>query len=461
MCRIFVPLMMLVSGLWAPPPATAQQRDRPSPAPADTLGHATLRAWEEELWLTLLDREDSFDGRFSDHGILKRFPPSIDSKYLLDLHSSRFPPMESHDWYRRTNGFRWRGTSITTLELASLAKFKAAVPLGESWRADIHLDQASNPSFDGSTVRIDFSRVLGRARRVFAGLHLDPHKRGGDVWVGTDWSTATTQVTAQVVVLDFLNNLLYGPLDAAGQTIADSVVVYERQPVALRTAADLRLSESVRLEVFGSVFFPSRVMTHAEEDEALGFALEESVWYAGALLEWAPTPRLLVSGSATNVSAHSERRPNSPAALVQGYELSERTTEIEVFFAFRPSERWTIGGTGVRKWLPEKRTVQDDPTSDVDSLLGAWLTGLDVGYSAPSGFTGGLALFRSDTSVPRGEGQATVWGELPDEFYRVQVNAGWTFENAEIVSGVAYDYHPDLPKGAIWGTASSRITLFW
>ncbi|MBI2535703.1 MAG: hypothetical protein HYW06_01755 [Gemmatimonadetes bacterium] len=45
-------------------------------AQADTTSlHATLRGWEEETWLQLLDRSGAGGGRLSRNGILQRFDP--------------------------------------------------------------------------------------------------------------------------------------------------------------------------------------------------------------------------------------------------------------------------------------------------------------------------------------------------------------------------------------------------
>ena len=186
--RLAASLALLVCLLLLPGPGHAQTPQgggtTPDPTPADSVGHGTLRTWEEELWLTLLDRKDSFGGQFSDRGTLKRFTDLVDRKYLLDLLGFRFSPMESYRWYQRDEGFRWRGGSATSLDLASFTEFKAQVPLGGPWNMGVRLDQISGPRFDGSAVRIRFSRDLEETAVAFAGLHLDPHKNGGDIWVG-------------------------------------------------------------------------------------------------------------------------------------------------------------------------------------------------------------------------------------------------------------------------------------
>ena len=177
------------------------------------------------------------------------------------------------------------------------------------------------------------------------------------------------------------------------------------------------------------------------------------------MLEWTPNPRALVAGSVTNVRARSKRTPNSLAASVEGYELVERSTEAEAFLAFRPFERWTISGTAVRMWLPERRAVTDNPSKDVDYLLNAWLTKLDLAFTARGGFLSRVSLLTSTTRVPRGLGRMNVRGILDDKFYRFLMTFGWSFENARIIVSAAYDYHHDA--GWTWGTANGRAILTW
>ena len=456
--RFTVSPALLVCFLLLPGPGHAQTPQgggtTPDPALADSVGHATLRTWEEELWLTLLDRKDSFGGQCSDRGTLKRFTDLIDRKYLLDLLGSRFSPMESYRWYQRDEGFRWRGGSATSLDLAAFAELKAKAPLGGPWNMGVRVDQISGPRFDGSAVRIRFSRDLEDTAMAFAGLHVDPHKNGADIWVGGQWNPGPAKLTAQFTVLDFVNDLLFVRRGAP-----DTTVVYERQPTALRTSGEVALSDEVRLEAYGSVVLPSNVVVHQGDDRALGFTLDESVWYAGTMLEWTPNPRALVAGSVTNVRARSKRTPNSLAASVEGYELVERSTEAEAFLAFRPFERWTISGTAVRMWLPERRAVTDNPSKDVDYLLNAWLTKLDLAFTARGGFLSRVSLLTSTTRVPRGLGRMNVRGILDDKFYRFLMTFGWSFENARIIVSAAYDYHHDA--GWTWGTANGRAILTW
>ena len=161
------------------------------------------------------------------------------------------------------------------------------------------------------------------------------------------------------------------------------------------------------------------------------------------------------------MSARSTRTPNSVAAAVEEYELVERSTEAEAFLAFRASERWTLSGTAIRMWMPERRDVTDDPSQNIDFLLKAWLTQLDVTFTGRGGFLSRVGLLASNTRVPRGLGSMDVnYNDLDDEFYRLRLNVGWSFDNVELVIGGAYDYHPESLR-RIWGTASGRMIVSW
>ena len=154
-----------------PTPTKAQDR---------ILGYGSLKIWEEKSWLLFLDRNDSFGGRFSEKGILKRFTPLVDSKYQLDVLGSQFDPVEDFYWNSKTNGVRWRGTSATTLTLTSAAEFKTSVDLNGSWKMDARFNQLMDSGFEGSAIRLQFSRELEKSSEIFSGMHLDPHKAGGD-----------------------------------------------------------------------------------------------------------------------------------------------------------------------------------------------------------------------------------------------------------------------------------------
>lgn len=445
-------------------PGSGQAQAPPSDttvAAVDSVGHSTIQTWEEDLWLTLLDRHDSFEGRFSDEGTLKRFTDLMDSKNLLDVLSFRFTPMESYDWYQSDHGFRWMGGSVTTLDLASSVELKTAVPLGGPWNMRIRVHQTSGAGADGSTVRLRFVRDLGATTKGFLDWHMDPHKSGADVSVGGEWRPGRAKLTAELTALDFLNNLLYVTIGRAGFPRGDTTIVYNNRPMALRTSGQVALSDQVRLEVYASTIFPSTVVVHDKNDRQLGFTQDESLWYAGSLLEWTPNPSLLVSGSITNTRAHSTRTSNSVAAAVEGYDLVERSTEAELFVALQATERWTISGSAIRAWMPELRDVPDDPTHDIDYLLKAWFTKLDFAFTGRSGFLGRAGVMSSNTRVPRGLGTMDVnAGDMDDEFYRLRLNVGWGFVSTMVVIGSAYDYHPG-GKGRIWGTASGRVIASW
>lgn len=422
--------------------------------------HATLRTWEEDLWLSLLDRTDSFGGRFSTAGILHRFNRFVDHKYQLDLFSSRASPLDSYRWYELDNGLRWRAASVTKVELVSLAEFKSEIRLAEAWSMGVRFDEVHTLLSKGSALRLRFSRRLGGAT-VSVGSHFDPERKtGSDLWLGARWSAGPARLRVQLVVLDFLNNAVFETLDAAVQPQIDSTVVYERQPIALRTGGDVALSDRVRVEVYATVVLPSRAVVFEEQDRASGFTLDESLWYAGTLLEWSPTERLLLAGFATTVIARSERSPNSSASPDQAYELVERTTEAGAFFEFRPEGHWSIGGTHLRKWLPERRTVREDASANVDYLYRTWLTSLDLTHTSDGGFTTLFSLFHNVSHVPRGQGQVPTTEPLEAEHYRFLSSFGVRLDHVVMDMGAAADYTLRI-RGWKFGGVRFRLTAFW
>ena len=403
-------LMIMIS---IPIPTEAQDR---------TLGYGSLQTWEENSWLLLLDRNDSFEGRFSEKGILKRFTPLVDSKYQLDILGSQFDPLEDFYWNSQTNGARWRGTSATTLTLTSFAEFKTSVDLGGPWKMDALFDQITDRGFEGSAIRLQFSRELNASGKIFSGMHLDPHKAGGDFWVGTRWEKGINQITGQLAVLDALNDFLHTTLDAALHPHGDTTVVYTQQPLAFRLSDHLRVSENIRLEAYGMFMPTGQSIISSKSQKNGGFTLEESARYLGGLLEWNPSERLLLAGSFTEVSAESDRAITNVSLTPSNYHLLERTREITAFGIFRANTNWAFSLTGVRKAMSEKRTFQSDTADNVDYLLKVWMSKLDISYTTAKGFIAKSGLLHSNSKVPRGKGSMNVTNSMPGKFYRFLLN---------------------------------------
>jgi len=434
---------------------------RISVAQEQVLQYGSMQAWEENLWLFFLDRNDSFQGRLSEKGILKRFTPLVDSKYQLDVLGSQFNPLDDSRWNETANGVRWRGTSATTLLLTSFAEFKTSVDLGGPWTMNALFNQTTDRGFEGSAIRLQFARTLGRSAKIFSGVHLDPHKAGGDFWIGTEWDKGPNRVTSQLTILDPLNNFLHVTLDASLHPHGDTTVVYTQQPVAIRLADHLNLNDNLRIEAYAMLMPTARLDISSRKGEHGGFTLGESARYLGGLIEWTPTKRLLLAGSITEVDTDSDRIIKNTLRTNPNQELLEMTREITGFTIFRPNRHWSFSATAVKKTMMEKRTLHQASTSNVDYLLKIKMGKLAVAYSNPNGFITRTSLLHSNSEVPKGVGEMNVTNYLAGKFYRFLLNLGWEFDNSSISIGSAYDYQSGQTPSWIWGTASGQFSMYW
>jgi len=434
---------------------------RISLAQEQVLQYGSLQTWEENLWLFFLDRNDSFQGRLSEKGILKRFTPLVDSKYQLDVLGSQFNPLEDSRWNETANGVRWRGTSATTLLLTSFAEFKTSVALGGPWTMNALFNQTTDRGFEGGAIRLQVARTLGQSAKIFSGIHLDPHKAGGDFWIGAEWNKGPNRVTSQFTILDPLNNFLHVTLDASLHPHGDTTVVYTQQPVAVRLADHLNLHENLRIEAYAMLMPTALLDSSSKKEEYGGFTLGESATYLGGLIEWTPTKRLLLAGSITEVNTNSDRTINNTLRGNSNHELSEMTREITGFGIFRANNHWSFSATGVKKTMMEKRTLRQDRTNNVDYLLNIKMGKLAVSYSNPNGFITKTSLLHSVSEVPKGIGEMNVTNYLAGTFYRFLLNLGWEFDNSTVSIGGAYDYQSGQNPSWIWGTASGRFSMYW
>ena len=92
---------------------SAAEESATSPtAETDSAAFATLAAWADQVWLSLLDRDGAYYGRLAEEGIFQRFNPEMHDEYELEIRSSLFHPSEDARWAEQPNGFRVAGASI-------------------------------------------------------------------------------------------------------------------------------------------------------------------------------------------------------------------------------------------------------------------------------------------------------------------------------------------------------------
>ncbi|MDE2874905.1 MAG: hypothetical protein OXQ93_05650, partial [Gemmatimonadota bacterium] len=104
------------------------ERSATSPAAeADSAAIATLAAWADQVWLSLLDRDGAYYGRLAEEGIFQRFNPRMNPEYELDIRTSLFHPGEDARWAGLPNGFRLAAASINHPHILNSVDWRQAI----------------------------------------------------------------------------------------------------------------------------------------------------------------------------------------------------------------------------------------------------------------------------------------------------------------------------------------------
>ncbi|MDE2772517.1 MAG: hypothetical protein OXI46_02255, partial [Gemmatimonadota bacterium] len=90
---------------------------------------ATLAAWADQVWLSLLDRDGAYYGRLAEEGTFQRVNLEMDHEYELHVRSSLFLPGEDARWAELPNGFRIAAGSISHPHILNVV----------DWRQEIHV----------------------------------------------------------------------------------------------------------------------------------------------------------------------------------------------------------------------------------------------------------------------------------------------------------------------------------
>lgn len=422
--------------------------------------HVTLAAWDDDIWLDLLDRNYSVGGRHSDQGILKQWY-DIDPKYHLDLYFLEPNLPDEYEWTRETNGVRWFGGSLTPRDLAVSGEFKVSVGLGKRWRLASRFDLVSVPRVRRGAFRANLEYDVLEDLEVAFRVHLDPQKPGTDMGLSGKWRTGMGPVQVEFWSIDIFNNLVYVNLDAAGQAQIDLTEEYETRPWGLKAFFDLEPVDRLRIEGYGGRVTPSTIHVYDPLDPNAGFVGDEQTWYAGGLLEFTINKRLLIAGFATNWSAESSKAWDVDAPDEQDYFLEERVSRAGAALIYRPRSRWEVELGGERNWRPETRLDPANGDTLVSYRLDTWLARLNVRYQSKKGFYSDVRFGFNENREPLGSGQVPTALPLAATTYRIGVEIGWRIgRHVMLGGGAARDIGAD-PQGTGFGGARGRGTVTW
>lgn len=448
----FTVALILMLGAWRPPVALSQ-------ADSTTL-HATLKGWEEDTWLQLLDRGGAIGGRLSRNGMLQRFQPLIDDEYYIDLISGPFGLTEEYAWHRQPNGARYWGASVNHLELATAFDVKARIPLSNTWTTTVRFNKAHTYEVRRDLVRVEFDHAWRSG--AFAGMHgtLEAVKPDIDLEARAGYRRADgREVGAAVGVLDAFSDVIYQVL-VVWEGYADTALDYERQPYAMRAWADWSLGNRLRLEAHGGVMTPATVRAYRQVAPDSGFRQHERYGFAAGMLEWSPLARLRAGGFATYVRARTDRTPLPLGPAEDDYVLAESTTRLGGFALAQLAERWRFEGWLAGTFRPERRDQRRLDSLDVD-FEDRWLSGeARVTYGRRRGFRGDVSFEFVNRDIVRGLGQ--VVAPEPLDHSRLRLEVGWGFDRAVFRAGyrIDVDGDPGLGKGHFDG-AEGRLVVSW
>ena len=359
-----VGLAALLAGiaLLAVPPLHAQsdaERSATSPAgETDSAALATLAAWADQVWLSLLDRDGAYYGRLAEEGIFQRFNPEMDHEYELDVRSGLFDPGEDARWAELPNGFRVAGGSLNNPHILNVV----------DWRQETHIsgpvdlmaryrrERSLTARRDYPWVGVRWRDVLGTPWTVRVGLGIHFFKPSADVEVALarswrDGEDRSWTVEVRLAALDAFNEAIFQGLGVRADDV-DAHYDYAGAPLAARTTlraaasrwrAELHAGSSRRSEV--QVTFPATGRAP--------FTQLEQVAFLGALFQVTPLERVTLALYGTWASADTERRA---PANVPGFTLREQTVTVGARARTRLNPLWAVETELARVRRPEWRT---------------------------------------------------------------------------------------------------------
>ncbi len=431
--------VLTVISLLAAPSLDAQsnaEESATSPADqTDSAAIATLAAWADQVWLSLLDRDGAYYGRLAEEGIFQRFNPRMNDEYELEIRGSLFHPGEDARWAEKPNGFRVAGASISHPHILNFV----------DWRQEIHVsgpvdlmaryrrERSLTARRDYPSVGMRWRDVLGTPWTAQVGIGVHFFKPSADVEVALarswrDGEDRSWGLEVRLAALDAFNEAIFQGLGVRADDV-DAHYDYTGAPLAARTTlraaasrwrAELHAGSSRRSEV--RVTFPATGQAP--------FTQLERVAFLGALLQVTPLERVTAALYGTWARADTERRRASSSG--PGFTLREQTVTVGARARTRLNPLWAVETELERVGRPESRAPGGGaPREHRDREVFA-RTAL-VRYPE-AGWTSRLAYALLD----RDAGYLAPW--LTAQNHRLITEAGHRFRSGfEVTAGVSWD----------------------
>ena len=430
--------LLAVASLIPVPSLRAQSApDRSATSPAgqtDSAAIATLAAWADQVWLSLLDRDGAYHGRLAEEGIFQRFNLRMNPEYEMDIRTNLFQPGEDARWAGLPNGFRLAAASINHPHILNIV----------DWRQEIHVsgpvdmmaryrrERTLTARRDYPWIGVRWRDVIGTPWIVQVGIGVHFFKPSADVEVAVarswrDGGDRSWTLEVRLAALDAFNEVIFQGLGVRADDV-DAHYDYAGVPLAARTTlraaasrwrAELHAGSSRRSEV--RVTFPAT--------DRAPFTQFERVAYLGTLVQVAPLERVTLALYGTWARADTERR--APASGI-GFTLREQTVTLGARARTRLNQAWAVETELARVRRPEWRTPEGGaPREHRDHEVFA--RAALVRYPE-AGWTARLACALLD----RDAGYRAAW--LTGQNQRLITEAGHRFRSGfEVSAGVRWD----------------------
>ena len=403
-------------------------------AETDSAAVATLAAWADQVWLSLLDRDGAYYGRLAEEGIFQRFNPEIHHEYELEIRGSLFHPGEDARWAEQPNGFRVAGASISHPHILNVV----------DWRQKIHVsgpvdlvaryrrERSLTARRDYPSVGVRWREVLGTRWVVQVGIGVHYFKPSADVEVALarSWRDREDRrwgLEVRLAALDAFNEAIFQGLGVR----ADEVDAHYDQagaPLAARTTLSAAAS-GWRAELHAGSSRRSEVQVTFPATGRAPFTQFERVAFLGALLQVTPLDRVTLALYGTWARADIERR--APASGL-GFTLREQTLTVGARARTRLNPAWAVETELERVRRPEWRSPEGGVSREHRDR-GVFARAALVRYPE-AGWTSRLAYAFLD----RDAGFLAPW--LTAQNHRLITEAGHRFRSGfEVTAGASWD----------------------
>lgn len=253
---------------------------------AQSIRHATLQDWSDDLQQLIYNRDGYFGGRSYEHGLFRFFTRQMDHEYDLDLFTIRPTPIESHPFWNSDNALQNSFGSLNYQQLTVKTKFRNTIDISntvslqwlgiqeESLRSNDFLFHPGIYVKPGAAHTLGLSHTLNRLKE---NLDITFHYRLGNKPAG--------YIDLGFSILDWANNLVYS-LSQSKDLENEFTQSYIKQPLFYSLLAETPEHPFLRGQISAGIQPESVARNKHSEFADSTFTNHEQVNYFGALLEF-------------------------------------------------------------------------------------------------------------------------------------------------------------------------------